>query len=366
MAKSMFGSCLVKRRFKSSQKEKLQSITEFNNIDTLFDKKSVRDNIIDMDNHLSFPIRHPHRNIAKEEYKNVESGFFNSWKEHHKNKYFERNIEIWRQFWISAERCDSIVQVVDCRCLDLFLNYDIVREYSNKKHIILLNKCDLLNIQPGRIDIKTRNVHVKPEEYNICNGMSYIYHKLSQLPENVDCYFINNSYSVTDILLSYQEKAFTFVGFPNAGKSSTINNIFNCKKVKVSKTPGKTKHLQSLYINNDKIVFDTPGLVFPSDKNILLLFGIINIDAAMNIKAFFEYLLEKLDVSVLVDFYKLDFCNDSRHSLVNNFYEAFRNKIYCDEGRMVKIIVKDFVDGMIQCKKGKTELKRDHSWFLNK
>ncbi len=34
------------------------------------------------------------------------------------------------------------------------------------------------------------------------------------------------------------------VGYPNVGKSSTINVLCGEKKVTVSMTPGKTKHLQ--------------------------------------------------------------------------------------------------------------------------
>lgn len=36
------------------------------------------------------------------------------------------------------------------------------------------------------------------------------------------------------------------VGYPNVGKSSTINAIMQCKKVPVSATPGRTKHFQVL------------------------------------------------------------------------------------------------------------------------
>ena len=38
------------------------------------------------------------------------------------------------------------------------------------------------------------------------------------------------------------------VGYPNVGKSSTINAILQSKKVPVSSTPGRTKHFQVLYI----------------------------------------------------------------------------------------------------------------------
>lgn len=34
------------------------------------------------------------------------------------------------------------------------------------------------------------------------------------------------------------------VGYPNVGKSSTINALYGVKRVAVSKTPGKTKHFQ--------------------------------------------------------------------------------------------------------------------------
>jgi len=37
------------------------------------------------------------------------------------------------------------------------------------------------------------------------------------------------------------------VGYPNVGKSSTINSLLQEKKVSVSTTPGKTKHFQVNY-----------------------------------------------------------------------------------------------------------------------
>jgi ribosome biogenesis GTPase A len=53
------------------------------------------------------------------------------------------------------------------------------------------------------------------------------------------------------------------VGLPNAGKSSFINCL--CKKVlvSVSKTPGHTKHFQTIFLNRFTRLIDCPGLVFP-------------------------------------------------------------------------------------------------------
>ncbi|CAK0800231.1 unnamed protein product, partial [Prorocentrum cordatum] len=55
-----------------------------------------------------------------------------------------------------------------------------------------------------------------------------------------------------------------FVGYPNVGKSSVINALFGAKKVSMSRTPGKTKHLQTLELTGGLSLCDCPGLVFPS------------------------------------------------------------------------------------------------------
>ncbi|XP_034942546.1 large subunit GTPase 1 homolog [Chelonus insularis] len=71
------------------------------------------------------------------------------------------------------------------------------------------------------------------------------------------------------------------VGYPNVGKSSTINAILADKKVSVSATPGKTKHFQTLYVDKELLLCDCPGLVMPSficTKAEMVLHGILPID----------------------------------------------------------------------------------------
>lgn len=71
------------------------------------------------------------------------------------------------------------------------------------------------------------------------------------------------------------------VGYPNVGKSSTINSLMLEKKVSVSATPGKTKHFQTLYLDTDLLLCDCPGLVMPSfvlTKADMILNGILPID----------------------------------------------------------------------------------------
>ena len=75
------------------------------------------------------------------------------------------------------------------------------------------------------------------------------------------------------------------VGYPNVGKSSTINALFGGKKVAVAATPGKTKHFQTLIVHDDLELCDCPGLVFPtfaSSKADMVAAGVIPIDRLVN------------------------------------------------------------------------------------
>lgn len=65
------------------------------------------------------------------------------------------------------------------------------------------------------------------------------------------------------------------VGQPNVGKSSLMNAVMGKKVVSVSKTPGHTKHFQTIYLTPNVKLCDCPGLVFPSkvSKPLQVLMG---------------------------------------------------------------------------------------------
>lgn len=71
------------------------------------------------------------------------------------------------------------------------------------------------------------------------------------------------------------------VGYPNVGKSSTINSLLGEKKVSVSSTPGKTKHFQTIHLSDSIVLCDCPGLVFPqfaTTRAELVCDGVLPID----------------------------------------------------------------------------------------
>uniref|UniRef100_A0A183C927 Large subunit GTPase 1 homolog n=1 Tax=Globodera pallida TaxID=36090 RepID=A0A183C927_GLOPA len=78
-----------------------------------------------------------------------------------------------------------------------------------------------------------------------------------------------------DILTRGSSCVIGMVGYPNVGKSMTINRLFGTKKTAVSATPGKTKHFQTLVINDQLTLCDCPGLVMPQ-------FGLSDADMILN------------------------------------------------------------------------------------
>ena len=78
---------------------------------------------------------------------------------------------------------------------------------------------------------------------------------------------LDSAYSESDVLISNpkvldssaRHVAVGFVGYPNVGKSSTINALVGQKNTGLTSTPGKTKHFQTLIISDRLMLCDCPG-----------------------------------------------------------------------------------------------------------
>ena len=100
--------------------------------------------------------------------------------------------------------------------------------------------------------------------------------------DELEALFLKNAPDFEDTDPEHPRKTtIGLVGYPNVGKSSTINALIGAKKVSVSSTPGKTKHFQTIHLSSEVILCDCPGLVFPNfatTKAELVCNGILPID----------------------------------------------------------------------------------------
>lgn len=93
------------------------------------------------------------------------------------------------------------------------------------------------------------------------------------------------------------------IGHPNVGKSSLINSLLGRKLVSVSRTPGHTKHFQTLFLCPEVRLCDCPGLVFPSQvpRSLQILMGSFPISQVREPYSVVQYLAERLDLPHLLN-----------------------------------------------------------------
>lgn len=254
---------------------------------------------------------------------------------------YEKNLEFWRQLWRVIERSDVVVQIVDARNPLLFYCNDLekyVKEVCvDKLNLILVNKADLLTSEQRKywadyftstdtkvvffsaaiasrkeqedddeeVNIKESNLKdIKESVKKLDLAVDKVAKDVTKVTEDIS--ELLKKYDITiDIplnsskLLSRDDLIHVFktihngrkvnegtttiglVGYPNVGKSSTINALLTYKKVSVSAMPGKTKHFQTLIVDKDLTLCDCPGLVMPSfvfTKAEMIINGILPID----------------------------------------------------------------------------------------
>jgi len=234
---------------------------------------------------------------------------------------FERNLEVWKQLWRVVERCDLVVQIVDARAPLFFRSVDLDRYVNSlsteelpKRNLLLVNKADLL----------TETQRKAWADYFNDVGINYVFFSAvraaeqteaelaaeaaaaeretdsdSEPEQDSDAVIEDSVHKDPTRILGVDELEALFlsesprspsdesklqiglVGYPNVGKSSTINALVGAKKVSVSATPGKTKHFQTIHLSPEVLLCDCPGLVFPNfayTKGELVCNGVLPID----------------------------------------------------------------------------------------
>ena len=258
---------------------------------------------------------------------------------------FERNLEVWRQLWRVIERSDLVVQIVDARNPLLFRSEDLehyVKEVDERKNnLLLVNKADMMTLEQrlawaeyfehaginyrffsaalareanearGDNSSEGEEEMEKEKQRSVEEKLAHETKRIN-LDDEQDAASDDSSgedlededdertriLTVDELEALFLENApeqapqadpdaptrkttVGLVGYPNVGKSSTINALIGAKKVSVSATPGKTKHFQTIHLSPSVLLCDCPGLVFPNfatTKAELVCSGILPID----------------------------------------------------------------------------------------
>lgn len=323
---------------------------------------------------------------------------------------FEKNLDIWRQLWRVLERSDLLVMVVDARD-PLFYRCPDLEEYAleideHRRTLLLVNKADLLPL----------SIRKSWAEYFCHHEILYVFwsakaasaalegKKLSnnlmedQLAKESDSSDLETKiYGREELLARLQTEAEAivakrrpvsaeetdgadssdscsvhstakhvvvgFVGYPNVGKSSTINALVGQKRTGVTSTPGKTKHFQTLIISDELVLCDCPGLVFPSfssSRHEMVASGVLPIDRMMDHRAAVQIVANRVPRHILSSIYNITLPKpkpyepQSRPPLAAELLRAYcssRGHVSSsglpDETRAARQILKDYIDGKL-------------------
>lgn len=306
---------------------------------------------------------------------------------------FEKNLDIWRQLWRVVERSDLLVMVVDARdplfyrCPDLEAYAREIDEH--KQTLLLINKADLLpysvrlqwaeyfrlhgilylfwSAKAATAELEGKKVASLDEIVNDdtkIHGREELLSRLQSEAENIVTRRTNSRSSQTD----HQEKSADhvtvgFVGYPNVGKSSTINALVGAKRTGVTSTPGKTKHFQTLIITEKLTLCDCPGLVFPSftsSRYEMIASGVLPIHRMTEHREAVQVVADRVPRNVIEGVYNIKLPKPKPYEPQNRpplASELLRS--YCasrgyvassglpDETKAARFILKDYIDGKL-------------------
>ena len=150
-----------------------------------------------------------------------------------------------------------------------------------------------------------------------------------------------------------------FVGFPNVGKSSMLNSAVGRICVKSSMTPGKTKHLQTINMEEEGVTLcDCPGLVFPlfqQSRAAMICNGILSIDQMTDWLTPSMIVAETIPARAFNYLYGTTFKERyvDAHTLLQAIAiirSLMTTRGNPDEARVAKSVLKDYVAGkLIHC-----------------
>ena len=354
---------------------------------------------------LSIPKKPKYKKgMKKDEYIKMEKESFLAWRkalaeEEMKNinkaiTPYEKNIEVWKQLWMTVEKGQILFQIVDgrnplyYRCPDLE-NY-IKEVDTNKEIILIVNKADLMNedLRKNWADyFKTHNIKyvffsavneiekmekgenitesekIDQSDYRIFTRNELIQY-IKEIGETIQkeekSIENNNNKSKNQ---SNNALMVGFIGYPNVGKSSIINVLMKTKKAGVANIPGRTKHYQTLFLPEEPnlnissksiCLVDCPGLIFPSfttSKADMLVNGIYPIDTLSDIYNPIQIIINQIPSKILANFYKIilpDIYSAKQFlQIIAKKRGFYTGNGLPEEAKTAKLILRDYTSGKL-------------------
>jgi large subunit GTPase 1 len=307
---------------------------------------------------------------------------------------YEKNIEVWKQLWMTVEKGQILFQIVDgrnplyYRCPDLE-NY-IKEVDTNKEIILIVNKADLMNedLRKNWADyFKTHNIKyvffsavneiekmekgenitesekIDQSDYRIFTRNELIQY-IKEIGETIQkeekSIENNNNKSKNQ---SNNALMVGFIGYPNVGKSSIINVLMKTKKAGVANIPGRTKHYQTLFLPEEPnlnissksiCLVDCPGLIFPSfttSKADMLVNGIYPIDTLSDIYNPIQIIINQIPSKILANFYKIilpDIYSAKQFlQIIAKKRGFYTGNGLPEEAKTAKLILRDYTSGKL-------------------